>query len=192
MHQYISSRLLGSNGLVHGYADLAVTDKLHLIEKAELALEHEFIAFTFSFDHSYVEKKIYLDYTLSATTKNKDNVAMTGAIDYVAVHDDICVLIDWKSGKYKEYQDFEQLKLYAVWVAELHPNVEEFDLIFYYVESEQFNHITLYKRDIIAFKYDILCKIDTIEQTQSFLKTENKHNCIYCPYKKYCEGQENG
>lgn len=184
IHQYIAKRLLGQNIEINGYASIEIDDKLNLINQADEALENDYINITFDFDITEVEQPIKLDKSCKISKSKKDSM-FTGFIDYYAVHDNLGVIVDWKSGKFKDRPSFEQLQLYSIWLIEKYPQIDEIDLLFYYIEHNKFNIITIDKQSIIKFRDNLLSDISTIEKTDTFSINPSKQ-CVYCPFFESC------
>lgn len=55
------------SGMIRGYADMEVDDKLDLVDKVDKVFENDFINVTFEFDVTEVEKKIKLCEELNPT-----------------------------------------------------------------------------------------------------------------------------
>lgn len=186
IHAYLADRLKGGDGLKIGnYKSIKPNDKLSLIENAEDALKNEFIDLTFNFETTDVEISISLDADL-CINNSKANSAFLGFIDYYAVQDDYAVIIDWKSGKYRENPHFTQLELYAIWVLQKHDNISEIDLVFYYIEHNKLEVKTLTKDSIFELKDNISKKIKEIESTGTF-QTNKTDKCLECPFYSNCK-----
>lgn len=183
IHAYIADRLKGGSGLLNGYPEVDVDDKLELISKADGIFENEYINMTFDFDITGVEKNIKLCDDLMPTS-DKDFL-IKGYIDYYAVQNDLAVIVDWKSGKSKDNPSYEQLELYAIWLLEKYDNITEVDLIFYYLEHDIFQIKTISQKEIKEFKRTLLSKINQIELEEEFLPISDKH-CMFCPYFSQC------
>lgn len=184
LHAYIADRLKGGNGMkIKGY-NIEINDKLNLVEHADTTLENEYIGMTYDFDTNLIESYISLDKKLTPN-KIKNKSAISGYIDYCAVQDDYGIIIDWKSGKYKTKQHFTQLEIYSIWLFQKYPSITEIDLVFYYVEHNKFIMKTITPNDIKTLKTDLTNKIDTIENTSSFITNESKY-CVQCPFFNTC------
>lgn len=188
LHSYIANRLSGGNGMISNFNDVSVDDKLHLTEMAEKTLENEYINLSFDFDHNLVEAKMYLNHKMSES-ESKSNAAFVGYIDYCAVQDDFAMIIDWKTGKYRDTPSYDQLELYAIWLLDKYPNIQEFDLLFYYVEHDKFSIKTVGRVEVENFKTSLKKKISLIENTESFKPNINKH-CEVCAYFNTCNSNE--
>lgn len=60
LHSYIADRLKGGDGLDIGVYKIDEHEKMNLVDIAESALMHEYVSFTFDFDHNMIEKQIFL------------------------------------------------------------------------------------------------------------------------------------
>lgn len=184
LHSYIADRLNGGDGMkLKGY-NLDINDKLTLIDHADTSLENEYISLSFDFEKNHIEKYISLNKDLEPNT-SKDKSAFNGYIDYVAVHEDFAMIVDWKTGKYRPSADYAQLEIYAIWLFQTHPEIKEIDLVFYYVEHNKFIMKTINPTDVETLKLDLKEKINIIENTEEFLLTESRH-CPQCPFFNAC------
>lgn len=183
IHAYIADRLKGGQGLLSGYQEVEVHDKLDLINKADRVFENDYINMTFEYDITGVERNIKLCENLMPTT-TKDFL-IKGYIDYFAVHKSIAVIVDWKSGKSHENPSYEQLELYAIWLLEKYNDITEVDLIFYYIEHDEFRLKTITQKEIKEFKNKLLNQINDIEVEEDFLPNPSTH-CTFCPYFTQC------
>lgn len=184
LHAYIAERLNGGDGTKMKNYDVMVDDKLNLVQCADITLENEFVSLSYDFDTNKIESYIALNKYLEPNTK-KSNTAIGGYVDYYAVQDDYAMIIDWKTGKYKESQHYSQLELYAIWLFQKFPEVNEIDLVFYYVEHNKFNIKTITPNDVMDLKIGLAEQIDLIEETNEFHTNETKQ-CASCKFFNTC------
>jgi len=121
-----------------------------------------------------------------------DNVLLRGYIDacyLIPDRDDVCLVVDWKSGKYKskEHQSYAQLLWYSLGLFSKNPHLEKILLVFAYVEHNKINTKTVQRKDINRYKQALYNTIDKIEQDQEFEKNETTL-CQYCDYFEVCQG----
>ncbi len=185
IHQYIANRLNGGDGFIKKYVDIPVEEKLVLTEAADIILNNEYITLSYDFEITSVEQTINLDINLNPIGV-KD--AFTGSIDYFAIQDDLAIIVDWKSGKYRENPRYDQLELYSIWIASRYKGVKEVDLVFSYIEHNVLSVKTIQIDEIIDFKNKLKEKIDTIENTNIFELNVSKQ-CYSCPYFKHCSDE---
>jgi len=186
IHQYIAKRLAGGSGDINGYIDIDVDDKLSLIESADKMFENDYINMTFDFDITEIEKPIKLDYNL-ITTDTKE-YAINGYIDYFAVQGNLAVIVDWKSGKYRENPRYDQLELYAIWVLQNYEDVDEIDLVFYYIEHDKFVMKTVTLDQVIKFRNNLGNNISEIENSEVF-NINPTRECTFCPFFNSCSDE---
>jgi putative RecB family exonuclease len=146
-----------------------------------------------------VSKKVFLkefplglNKDLELVSYNADEVLLRGYIDacyLIPERDDVCLVVDWKSGKYKskEDQSYAQLLWYSLGLFSKNPYLEKILLVFAYVEHNKINTKTVQRKDINRYKQALYNTIDKIEQDQNFNKIENGH-CNYCDYLEVCRG----
>lgn len=187
IHAYLANRLKGGDGALDKFSDIDISDKLILVDIAETALDNPYVQLSFDFDIHGIEKKIFLSEDMKPSKQS--NSIMMGYIDYFAIHDDVAIIIDWKSGKYRPEASYEQLELYAIWVLEKYPDINEIDLIFYYVEHDKLSIKTISKNEISSFKDNLLSNISTIENTTEFNPTPSKRACLHCAFFNTCSDE---
>lgn len=185
IHKYIADRLSGKSGIINGFNDMDVDDRLALIECGDVTLANEFISMTFDFDTHGIEKSIMLSGDLKPTGKD---AALKGFIDYFAVKDDYGLIVDWKSGRYRPDPNYNQLELYAIWLLEKHQEITEIDLMFFYVEHNKFCIKTITRDEILLLKETIQAKIDLIEATDEFEINPSKQ-CYQCKFFNTCSDE---
>jgi len=184
LHSYIADRLKGGDGLDLGVYKIDETEKMNLVEIAEATLEHDYVSFTFDFDCNLVEKQIFLGSELKPA-KTKDEAAFVGYVDYIAFKDDFGIIIDWKTGKAKSEPNFSQLELYAIWLFQHQPQLTEIDLLFFYVEHNEFVIKTVKPEDVTEMKNELVDVIEIIEDTKEFEINESSH-CSKCQFFNTC------
>lgn len=184
LHAYIAERLNGGDGMKMKDYDVGVEDKLKLVESAETALKNELILLSFSFDVTNVESYISLDSKLDVVA-GKSKTAIGGYIDYVAVHDNYAIIVDWKSGRYNETPNYSQLELYSIWLINKFPDVTKMDLVFYYVEHDVLSLKTITNNEVVDFKSDLVNEIIKIENTDTF-HTNVSARCNSCKFINTC------
>jgi hypothetical protein len=187
LHAYIANRLNGGDGSKLRQYDVESDVKMDLVDCADQTLEHELISFTYDFETNMVESYISLDKNL-CPTKVKEKSALGGYIDYYAVQDDYGMLVDWKTGKSHSDPNYSQLELYAIWTFQKFPQIQEIDLVFFYVEHNKFALKTITPDDVEDLKLELMSKIDIIENTDEFQINETKQ-CLKCPFFNTCMDQ---
>jgi len=184
LHSYIADRLKGGDGTKLKQYNINITDKLHLVDCADKTLENEYINISYNFNKTAIESRISLNNELKPL-KLKEKILIGGFVDYYAVQDDFAMIIDWKTGKYRDNQRYAQLELYAVWLLQRYPEITEMDLVFYFVEHNKFIIKSVTVNDINVFKKDLSEKIEIIESTNEFYTNESKQ-CNDCPFLNTC------
>lgn len=184
LHAYIADRLNGGDGTKLKNYNVSVDEKMKLTDMADDTLNHEYIMLTYDFDINSIETYISLDKNLEPTRSKIEN-AIGGYVDYFAIKDTFGTVIDWKSGKARKCPDFSQLELYAIWLFQKYPDLDELDLVFFYVEHNTLEFKTITPNDVFSLKNDLIYKIDTIEKTHTFSKKESD-KCVECPFFNSC------
>lgn len=102
-------------------------------------------------------------------------------LDITAIDGSKAVCVDIKSGKYRPYEDGEltQLRLFALTVFALYPEVEECETVYAFVDEKKMTKETFYRNQFDALRapFDKIHK--QISEAQSFPATKNK-NCKWC------------
>jgi|LakMenEpi03Aug12_release.lakeMendotaPanAssembly.Ray.scaffolds.fasta_scaffold291333_2 CRISPR/Cas system-associated exonuclease Cas4 (RecB family) len=187
LHAYIADRLNGGDGLTISRHNIDIGEKLKLVEFADVTLNNEYISLTYDFNTNKVESFVALDHELKPSNK-KNKSALSGYIDYYAVHDDYGMIVDWKSGKYHSTPHYFQLELYAIWIFQKYPEVTELDLVFYYVEHNKFQVKTINPNDVFELKTTLSAKITIIENTNTFEVNKSK-KCTSCQFFNVCNSE---
>lgn len=105
-----------------------------------------------------------------------------GYIDRVNVGDSI-ELIDFKTGKFKESQNYDQLSIYATWFLQKYPKFKSVKLRYVYVEHLKEN--TMDFSDFESVKNKVLNTIKQIESESAFDRNITPL-CDYCDFKSIC------
>ena len=184
IHNYLAEVLNGKEGMLSGYKDIPVEDKMDLIENAHLSLEDEIFKEYFDYELTEIERFVGYDENLNPSFSKP--YLMKGFIDFYGVNENKGFIIDWKSGNLKNNPQFDQLLLYAIWLFERYDELETIDLIFYYIEHQKYNKQTVDRNQVKEFKGAILEIINKIENENEFKKVES-NACDYCPFKSRCE-----
>jgi len=114
-----------------------------------------------------------------------------GYIDYLFIEDNKAIIIDWKTGKYKEDINEMQVIIYSVW-AFLNFNIDIVETYFFFVEHSKYVKKTFKKEQLNELLKKILLYLRKIEKCNNFDKNISPL-CNYCEFKKfgYCDGKEN-
>lgn len=148
------------------------------------------------------EMPLGLDYALNIMEYNpkdpdlKDKLFLRGYIDaaYVAENpnaekpeQDVLIVIDWKTGKYKEkeHQTWDQLLWYSLGMFSKMP-FDKIILCYAYVEHNKLNLKEVKRTDINKYKNALYNTVDSIEQDTEFPKIESAL-CPYCPFYLICQ-----
>jgi len=119
----------------------------------------------------------------------KDSI-IRGYIDFMA-YDEMgksLLIVDWKSGKYKEDINELQIKIYALWGFYTF-DVDYITTEFCFVEHNKTVNQQFKRKDIPKLKKDIFEQVLLIEKAKEFKKNPTPL-CQWCDYKKqgYCDG----
>jgi CRISPR/Cas system-associated exonuclease Cas4 (RecB family) len=131
-----------------------------------------------------------LNENLEIVKYDDKDVVLRGFIDACYIledRSDVCLVIDWKSGKKKtkEQQSWAQLLWYSLGLFSQNPELEKIILVFAYVEHNHLNTKVVYRKDIEKYKKALHDKIQKIETEKDFPKEESPL-CSYCDFEEFC------
>ena len=144
----------------------------------------------------FAEMPLGLDYDLNImeyNPKDLNNLFLRGYIDAAFVkpgktedEEDVLILVDWKSGKYKEpdNQTWDQLLWYSLGLFSKMP-FNKIILAYVYVDHEKMNLKTVYRSEIEKYKQALYNTVDEIETCTNFIKHESPL-CDYCDHQEIC------
>ena len=143
----------------------------------------------FKREQMFSELSIGLDDKLELAPFDGDNTLLRGYIDAVFIDKptDSVIVCDWKTGRYKDTQDFSQLLWYSIALfSQIPPEVTNRIVMTYaYVEHQKQNIKILYRKDIEKYKKALFDTIDIIEADTIWEKNETGL-CNYCQFQEYC------
>ena len=105
-----------------------------------------------------------------------------GIIDLIFFENDELNLCDYKTGKYKENQDFSQLLTYSLFFK----NYDKIKINYLYVEHNKINSKVVTKEDIEKTQDFIIKTTDIILQDKTFKRNCGKH-CSWCQFSEKCD-----
>ena len=120
-------------------------------------------------------------------TKNFENDTFKdsffhGIIDLIYFDNDVLNICDYKTGKYKENQDFSQLLTYSLFFK----NYDKIKINYLYVEHNKINSKIVTEEDIEKTQDFIIKTTDIILQDKTFRRTGGKH-CNWCQFSEKCD-----
>lgn len=143
----------------------------------------------FDKSESYVERGFSFNENWEAIEYTKSSIFL-GYIDCLMLMKDQAVVIDWKTGKYKEdkWQTYDQVMLYALWVFKMYPKIETVKGVYCYVEHDKRNQKIFTRQEMTFIETYFKNKLIKIENDETFNKNVTKL-CNWCDYFKqgYCE-----
>jgi CRISPR/Cas system-associated exonuclease Cas4 (RecB family) len=106
---------------------------------------------------------------------------MRSKLDLTAIKGKKALLVDWKSGKFKDYSDSElsQLRMFAVVIMSMYPEIEEVETAYLYIEHQKKITETFYRKDYEALKRPFDEIAAEIYARVDFPATKNE-NCRWC------------
>ena len=105
-----------------------------------------------------------------------------GIIDLIFFENDELNLCDYKTGKFKENQDFSQLLTYSLYFK----NYNKIKINYLYVEHNKINSKVVTKEDIEKTQDFIIKTTDIILQDKTFRRNCGKH-CSWCQFSEKCD-----
>jgi hydroxymethylpyrimidine pyrophosphatase-like HAD family hydrolase len=123
-------------------------------------------------------------------TNYKNGELVRGFIDFLKIKNEKAIIVDWKTGKFREDQDKLQVMIYAIWAFLNFPQIKEVVTIFYFVEHKKITSKTFKREDLPFLVKEFLTIIAKIEKCIEFNKNVSPL-CNWCPMKKfgYCNGE---
>ena len=105
-----------------------------------------------------------------------------GIIDLIFFENDELNLCDYKTGKFKENQDFSQLLSYSLYFK----NYDKIKINYLYVEHNKINSKVVTKEDIEKTQDFIIKTTDIISEDKVFKRNCGKH-CNWCQFSEKCD-----
>ncbi len=104
-------------------------------------------------------------------------------IDIYATNGNTCYILDWKRNILPESDN--QLKLYALVLKELHPEIKNFICWFFCTESGFYKRYFYTEEDLEEFENELYSLIEKIENDNNFEENIGSH-CGYCSFADKC------
>lgn len=133
------------------------------------------------FKDAYPEQKLCVDkdYKKCAWFDNSKAV-WRAIIDFLVMNEVEAVVIDWKSGKVRDYAGFGgQLHLTAFLLFMLKPKLQKVTSAYLYIEHKQTVQVILTRDDLPALKKHFENKYVEINMEEDYEPTRNQY-CGYC------------
>jgi CRISPR/Cas system-associated exonuclease Cas4 (RecB family) len=111
-----------------------------------------------------------------------DDVWLRGQIDLLAIKGNKARIVDWKTGKERDYE--KQLRLYATLVFALYPSVDTIELELVFIDLQKpVTCATVIRKDFSLLKTWMTNRMLKIEKDSIFAPKPNS-NCKYCHFRK--------
>lgn len=127
------------------------------------------------------EMKLCLNINFEPVAWFADDAWVRAIIDLLILKDKTAILVDWKTGKVRE--DFAQLRLSAAILSRYHPEVEEFVLVFVWLNAGKVSTYVMKADEIKNVWTEMLpevVKINDAYKTTEF-PAEPSGLCGWCP-----------
>lgn len=161
------------------------------------------IAFVQEYPENEVEMKIGLDEQWQAHELGEyykplfyeGNIILHSAIDFICfdkprARAETAVIIDWKSGKYREPEKYGQLAMYALLAMSLWRNLQSVDCVYVYLDQKIQKQQKWLRWDMPALQEKFSTKIAVMQHHLGLKdRVEVKTgNCHWCPAtKEHCQ-----
>ena len=182
-----------STALVKGSNVHSILEKYPEIQEKEYKFNENLIVSNFLnseignyFKDVLLNKKTAREFKFGLT-KNFENDTFKdsffhGIIDLIFFENDELNLCDYKTGKFKENQDFSQLLTYSLYFK----NYDKIKINYLYVEHNKINSKIVTKEDIENTQNFIIKTTDIILQDKTFKRNCGKH-CSWCQFSEKCD-----
>lgn len=107
---------------------------------------------------------------------------LRGIIDLYATDGPKATILDWKSGKKRDYSD--QVKVYATAVLSIHPSIQEIAPSIYFIDlKKEVTYSPIYSTDLPQLQRELKERLDAIDNEKIFAPNPST-NCRWCHYRK--------
>lgn len=182
-----------STALVKGSNVHSILEKFPDITGKEYKFKEDLIVLNFLnsevgkyFKNVLLNKKTAREFRFGLTRDFENDVFKDsffhGIIDLIFLENDELNICDYKTGKYKENQDFSQLLTYSLFFK----NYNKIKLNYIYVEHNKVNSKIVTKEDIEKAQDFIIKTTDIILQDKVFKRNCGKH-CAWCQFSEKCD-----
>lgn len=105
-----------------------------------------------------------------------------GIIDVLHVDGDSAMIVDWKTGKIRDYED--QLNVYATVILSIMPTVQVVNLFIQYVDTPKLvKYASVSRKDLTFWQERLATRLKAIE-TDTIHAANPSWLCRYCNYRK--------
>ena len=182
-----------STALVKGSNVHSILEKYPEIQEKEYKFNENLIVSNFLnseignyFKDVLLNKKTAREFKFGLTRDFKNDTFKDsffhGIIDLIFFENDELNLCDYKTGKFKENQDFSQLLTYSLFFK----NYDKIKINYLYVEHNKINSKIVTKEDIENTQNFIIKTTDIILQDKTFRRNCGKH-CSWCQFSEKCD-----
>jgi RecB family exonuclease len=113
---------------------------------------------------------------------SSDKVWLRGVIDAIYSNNNTAHILDWKTGKTRDYA--EQLRLYACVVFALHPELENISLEICYIDqNKREDYGIIFRDEFPALKEWVSNRITKIERDDIYAP-KPEYGCRWCHFRK--------
>lgn len=212
--KFISAKALDRGKLIHSFLEhqgniedvKASSDYSQVIQSGMLSQDERkdayksYKTFTNSDVFKWIDSKtaifreypIGMDKHLNIKGYSDMDVIFRGYIDHVCVDEETntLMIIDWKTGKYKEQEDqsWEQLLYYGISLFSKMP-FDNILMMYAYVDHGKVNKKILKRENIKKYQKALLTNIKNIETASKFDKNED-YLCNWCEFMSVCQAEK--
>ena len=182
-----------STALVKGSNVHSILEKFPEVQEKEYKFNENLIVSNFLnseignyFKDVLLNKKTAREFKFGLT-KNFENDTFKdsffhGIVDLIFFENDELNLCDYKTGKFKENQDFSQLLSYSIFFKKYN----KIKINYLYVEHNKINSKVVTKEDIENAQNFIIKTTDIISEDKVFKRNCGKH-CAWCQFSEKCD-----
>ena len=135
--------------------------------------------------------KAFIRYNLKNVTSVEEKINFsvlgydyTGIIDAYSINGQTALIVDWKSNK-SNFVDEKQLKLYALALTQIYPELQYFDCRFFFINQDYAEKFEFTRDEIDEFSGELIDGAAAIENETEFNPMPGAH-CKYCAFVNKC------
>ncbi len=142
-----------------------------------------------SYDLVLAEQKLAMDIKYSPASWFHKTVAYRAVLDMVAIKDTSAVIIDFKTGKVRNYDDKDtgQLRLAAFFIFSTYPQVNDLSTTYLFLDHKQSITRKFTRKDKPGMEKTFTDLYNTVNNDKDFVPTKNQFcnwcDAPNCPYK---------
>jgi CRISPR/Cas system-associated exonuclease Cas4 (RecB family) len=181
---------------VHTAAERFVIDDINLIDELQNfsdAFHLQRAKYRESPDLCAIEQEWAIDECWQQTGWSSDTAWGRMKLDYAELNPPEMTIVDYKTGKKYPVKHIQQGQLYALVSSIRYPEIEKFNVAFWYLDSGETLKQSYNRTQLEMFKEDFDRRARTMTTATEFPPKSSAYACRFCPYgegydgNKYCE-----